>query len=150
MAGRVSEESNEAYNGTLDDTKTTVRCMPSHAKRINKVTERSQGNLKGKVLESRLVIQKAKKSRRAGPQKQRALEQDGRTVRMLTREYIEFDGESYVVLNSGNLLVKKWVDIFEWYAGGRAPQDWIDRFNSTAPVTYTDVDRAKELNSKLV
>ena len=150
MAGRVSEESNEAYNGTLDDTKTTLRCMPSHTRRINKVTERSQGNLKGEVLESRLVIQKAKKSRRSGPYKHRVLDQDRRAVRILTEEYIEVDGESYVVLNSGNLLLKKWVDIFEWFAGGRAPRDWIDRFNSTAPDTYTDVDRAKEQNSILV
>ncbi len=97
-----------------------------------------------------MVIQKAKKSRRSGPQKHRALEKDGRTMRMLTGEYIEFDGKSYVVLKSGTLLVKKWVDIFEWFAGGRAPQDWIDRFNSTAPDTYTDVDRAKEKNSMLV
>ena len=150
MAGRVSEESNEAYNGTLDDTKSTLRCMPSHTKRIDKVTERSQANLKGEVLESRLVIQNAKKSRKLGPQRPRALNQDGRVVRIVTDKYIEVDGESYVVLSSGNLLVKKWVDIFAWFAGGRAPQDWIDRFNSTAPDAYTDVDRAKEKNSMLV
>ena len=150
MAGRVSEESNEAYNGTLDDTKSTLRCMPSHTKRIDKVTERSQANLKGEVLESRLVIQNAKKSRKSGPRRPRALNHDGRVVRIVTDKYIEVDGESYVVLSSENLLVKKWVDIFAWFAGGRAPQDWIDRFNSTAPDAYTDVDRAKEKNSMLV
>ena len=150
MAGRVSEESNEAYNGTLADTKRTLQCMPSHTKRINKIAERSQGNLKGKVMESRLVIQKAKKSRISGPRKTRALYQDGRDVRIVTEQYIEVDGESYVVLKSGNLLVRKWVDIFEWFAGGRAPRDWLDRFNTTAPDTYTDVDRVKEQNSMLV
>ena len=150
MAGRVSEESNEAYNGTLADTKRTLQCMPSYTKRIDKIAERSQGNLKGKVMESRLVIQKAKKSRISGPRKTRALYQDGRDVRIVTEQYIEVDGESYVVLKSGNLLVRKWVDIFEWFAGGRAPRDWLDRFNTTAPDTYTDVDRVKEQNSMLV
>ena len=103
MAGRMSEERNGAYNGTLNDIKTTLQYMPPHIRRINKVAERSQGDLKGGVLESRLVIQKVKKSRRLGPRKYKALDQDGRAVRIMTEEYNKVNGESYVVLNSGNL-----------------------------------------------
>ena len=37
----------------------------------------------------------------------------------------EFKGERYCVLGSGNLLKEEWKDIFYWYAGGKAPDDWI-------------------------
>ena len=66
MAGLILEESNEAYNGTLADTKETLSSMPSHKQRINKITERSQGNLKGEVMSSRLIIARKTKGKRRG------------------------------------------------------------------------------------
>ena len=56
MAGRISEESNETYNGTLAETKKVLRSMPCMTKRVEKITERSQANLKGEVLHHRLNI----------------------------------------------------------------------------------------------
>ena len=48
MTDRVSGESNDAYNGKLDDTKRTLQCMPLHTKRINKVAEMPNGTQEGK------------------------------------------------------------------------------------------------------
>ena len=48
MSGQISEESNKAYNGTLAETKKVLRNMPSTNQNIDKITERSQANLKGK------------------------------------------------------------------------------------------------------
>ena len=56
MSGRVSDEGGEAYNGVQKDTKSSLVCMPSNSRRINKISERSQGNLKGDALKSRLQI----------------------------------------------------------------------------------------------
>ena len=50
MTGRGLKESGKAYNGTLADTKEMLSSMPYDTKRIEKITERSQGNLKGEVL----------------------------------------------------------------------------------------------------
>ena len=56
MMGRILEESSEVYNGTSRKIKAVVRCMPVHNQRIDKIAERTQGNLKGEVLDSRLAI----------------------------------------------------------------------------------------------
>ena len=151
MAGIVSEESNEAYNGTLATIKRPLCTMSSHTKRINKINERAQGNLKQKVMEQRLVIESAtKKRKKRGARVARAREHDGRAVEIGSDKLKVVDGDTYVVLHSGNLLLKKWLDIFEWFLGGRAPQDWWVRLNNTAPSTYTDIDRVNEQNSVLV
>lgn len=151
MAGIVSEESNEAYNGTLATIKRPLCTMSSHTKRINKINERAQGNLKQKVMEQRLVIESAtKKRKKRGARVARAREHDGRAVEIGSDKLKVVDGDTYVVLHSGNLLLKKWLDIYEWFLGGRAPQDWWVRLNNTAPSTYTDIDRANEQNSVLV
>ena len=60
------------------------------------------------------------------------------------------DGVSYVFLGSGYLLRKAWIDIYEWFAGGKAPKEWMDRFRKTKPVGISNVKRAEEYNSKLV
>lgn len=150
MAGLISEESNEAYNGTLADTKDTLSSMPSHRQRINKITERSQGNLKGEVMSSRLIIERKTKGKRRGPQKSKARGQDDRTVLAGTKGLKIVGGENHVVLDSGHLMPVMWIDIYEWYTGGKAPKDWLDRLNRTAPSSFTDIDRVVEENSKLV
>ena len=58
MTGRVSEESPEAYNATLAETKRLLNIMPVKNKRVQTTTARTQSNLKGAVLEPRLAIQK--------------------------------------------------------------------------------------------
>ena len=93
MLGRVSEESNEAYNDTLANTKKVVKCMVSHKKRIAKITERSQGNLKGRVMRSRLQIKKENSGKRRGPYKPRSQAQDDRAVLAGSRAIKEVDGE---------------------------------------------------------
>ena len=150
MAGLVSEESNEAYNGTLADTKATLSSMPSHKQRINKITKRSQGNLKGEVMSSRLTIQRATKGKRRGPQKTKALRCDDRTVLAGNKGLKLVGGENHVELDNGHLMPIIWVDIYECYTGGKAPKDWLDRLNQTAPDSFTDIDRVVEENSKLV
>ena len=54
------------------------------------------------------------------------------------------------VLESGNLLPEKWLDIYEWFLGGKAPRDWLDRLHKTAPSGFSDLDKIGEMNSKLV
>ena len=60
------------------------------------------------------------------------------------------DGERFVVLASGKLLPEDWKDIYDWFWGGRAPKDWYDRFAKTAPNSFSAVDGAKEMHSKLL
>ena len=150
MTGRISEESHEAYNATMADVKTIVRCMPCDEKRVEKIAERTQGNLKGEVATSRLEISRKRKGKERGLYKARRVHRHGRAVVSCGRLTREIEGDAYFVLNSGNLLLERWRDVYEWYLGGRAPDDWIERFNRTAPEHFTEVDLLGECNSKLV
>ena len=112
MAGRVSKKSNKAYNGTLANTKKVVKCMVSHNKRIAKIAEWSQGNLKGRVMRSKLHIEKENRGKRRGPYKPRSQAQDDRAVLAGSRAIKEVDGEQYVILDNGNMFPEGFIDIY--------------------------------------
>ena len=150
MSGRVSEESNEAFNATLEEIKKVLRSMVSHRQRINKIDERSQGNIKGGVLEKRLMIEEAKKGTKRGPYKKRVKSAGNEEVLSEIRSCREIDGERVVVLGSGNLLYEEWVDIFDWFLGGVAPEDWLVRFRNTAPSDFGEIDNVVEMSSNLL
>ncbi len=152
MAGRVSEESGEAYNGANKHRKSLVACMPCDERRIEKITERDQGNLKGKVVHSRLQITNGNKGRRKkrGTYKPRTRVVGERNIMRMERPSMVVDGETYIMMESGNLLPSEWQDIFEWFQGGKAPADWQDRFNLTAPSNFTEMDRLNERNSSVL
>lgn len=150
MTGRVSEEGGEAFNGVQKRTKSSVGCMPSNRRRINKIAERSQGNLKGDVMRRRLQIKETTTKKKRGTYKARRTDEDHRTIVSVTERGKVVDGEEYTVLQSGNLLLKKWSDMFEWFRGGKAPQDWIDRFQITAPGGFSAIDRLCEENTRVL
>ena len=150
MAGRVSEEGGEAFNGIQKDTKFILSRMPCDTKRIEKITERSQANLKGDVMKSRLQIDLANVGKKRGPYKPRVMAGENRTVLRIGETVEEVDGEEYAVLQSGGLLLKKWVDIFEWFRGGRAPQNWLKRLDATAPGGFTDIARVNEEHTRVL
>ena len=144
MAGRISEESNEAFNGTLAEVKARLRCMPTTEKRVEVTNARTQSNLKGDILEEKLVLQSSIVGKKRGPQKARVRASDEVMVVTSVGGYLEFKGESYFVLTNGNLLPKIWEDIYQWFAGGLAPKEWKESLAKTAPLRFTEKDRAKE------
>ena len=58
MAGRVSEESNELFNGVLMLVKRLLASMPVTVVRVELINARIQGNLNGDISEPELVILK--------------------------------------------------------------------------------------------
>jgi hypothetical protein len=150
MAGRFSEESNEAYNDTVASLKIFVKCMSSHEQRINKINERAQRHLKGEVIKCRLQIDTKATTKRRGPYKPRPVALDDRTVVHRSTTVKELDGERHVVIESGNMIPDNRIDIYDWFVGGKAPKDWLNRSNSMAPTTFTAVNRAEEETSWLL
>ena len=150
MIGCVSEESNEAFNGTLKETKCILNKMSCVDQRIKKINERGQANLKGEVLNNQLAIYKTITGKKRGPYKARVQCQDGRILETGSLEIRQIDGEQYVVLPCGSLLREEWALFYDWFSGGKAPKDWLERLDKTAPARFTDFDRVMEVNSKLV
>ena len=75
---------------------------------------------------------------------------DERVALSVSREFVEVDRERYVKLPNDNLLQESWVDIYDWFADGRAPKEWILGLNKTAPDTFIASDRVNEENTQLV
>ena len=69
MAGRISEESNEAFNGTLADIKAMLRCMPTTTTRVEVTNARTQSNLNGDIMQEKIVLKTGITGKKRGPQK---------------------------------------------------------------------------------
>ena len=150
MTGRISEESNEARNGIQKETKRILKSMVSQEQRVQKMAQRSQGNLKCDVIEGRLEIAERCKGKKRVPYRPRSGRRETQEVMSVSGAVREVRGERFVVLASGNLLPERWLDIYEWFLGGRAPKNWLDQFSKTAPSNFSELDNVCEMNSKLV
>ena len=91
MTGRISEESNEAYNGTLAETKSSLLRIPITSTRVQTITSQTHGNLKGVILEPQLAIKKETRGNKREPYKQRVMRLDGRHVRLSEGVCVQFD-----------------------------------------------------------
>ena len=86
------EESNEASNGTLAFTKTNLRSMQSTHNRVQVTTAWTQGNLKGGILNQKLIIQRRLDKGKRGPQRAKEKVIDKRSIITGEREVVQFDG----------------------------------------------------------
>ncbi len=62
----------------------------------------------------------------------------------------ELDGECHVVIESGDMILDKWIDIYDWFVGGKALKVGLNCFIITAPATFTAANQAEEETSWLV
>ena len=113
MTGRVSEESLDAFNGTLTGVKKPLMNMPSITDQVQVVTVRGQANLKGSLLNERLTIMARIKGRKRGPQAIRIGSLDKARINIGELRIVLFKGERYCELQSGALLPEVWQDIYK-------------------------------------
>ena len=144
MTGRVSEESNESFNATLAEIKDRLKCMTSHKQRIEITNARTQGNLKGDILDEKIVLKRKTSGKKRGPYKSKARPVENDSVMTAGCQYVTFKGESYFKFTNGNMIPKKWQDIYEWVAGGLAPLSWRVALSRTSPIGQTARERTKE------
>ena len=57
---------------------------------------------------------------------------------------VEYEDDRYVRLTNGILIPEKWLDIYEWFAGKKAPKEWVERMARSAPQTRSDMEAARE------
>ena len=101
-------------------------------------------------MKCRLQIYKKAKTKRRGPYKPRPVALDNRTVVHRSTTIKGLDGEHPVVIESGNMIPDKWIDIYDWFVGRKSTKDWLNCFNSMAPTTFTAANHAEEETSRLV
>ena len=124
--------------------------MVSHRLRVKNCSERGQVNLKSKVIGHRLEILENISGKKRGSYKDRTRAEETRKVLSGAGSIREIKGERFVVLARGNLLPEVWRDIYDWFWDGKVPKDWYDRFNKTAPDTFDDSKRAREMNTSML
>ena len=74
MTERVSEESNESFNGTLVEIRDRLKSMSGTKQQIGVTNSRTQGNLKGEILEEKICTG-PKSLERRGVYKNQGIEQ---------------------------------------------------------------------------
>ena len=124
--------------------------MASDEQRTQKITERSQVNVNGGVVQKKIEIVNNCKGKPRGPYGKRARRVVDEDILRCVEEIKEYNGERFVVIDGGNWLPEKWLDIYEWFLGGKAPGDWIERLDKTVPEDFNELDRINEMHSKLV
>jgi len=113
--------------------------------RIEITNAQTQGNLKGDILDEKISLKKAITGGKRGPQKPRVRTLDNDApVHTMRSMYVSFKGEEYFKLGSGNLIPKKWQDIYDWFTSGIVPSEWREALDRTAPQVYTAKERTKE------
>ena len=140
----ISEESNEAFTATLGNVKSRLRCMPMISTRIETMNAWTQASLNGEVLNHKVQLQDELKGNERGPYKSRVRMADKMTLSSVGDDCVEFKGEMYLKLTSGNLLPKEWEDLYKWFSPAMAPREWRQSLASTAPSYFSGVDRARE------
>ena len=124
--------------------------MPNKKQRVHTTTSREQGNIKWPILEARLNVWKVSAGNKRGPYQAKARAVEGGVIMGDERGFAELDGESYVKLPNGNLLLECWIDIYEWFEGSKAHNKWIVRLNKSAPTGFSEHERLGEQHSRLL
>ena len=118
--------------------------MPTTSTRIETTNARTQANLNGEVLNHKVKLQDAIKGKKRETYKARIRKVDDMRLATVGNNCVEFKGEVYLKLASGNLLPQAWGDLYHWFASAIAPREWRERLASTAPSSFSSLDRAKE------
>ena len=105
----------------------------------------TQVNIKGDILEEKLVIQNSVQSKNRGTQKARVRGIDKRSIMRSDYESVKFKRDTHFKLASGNLISGAWIDMYQWCAGGTARKQWNETLARTATNLFSGVDKATEL-----
>ena len=117
--------------------------MPATVQRVELTNARTQGNLRGEILDEKLAILKSIQGSNRGPQKSQPARINNGRITSSVDGYVEFKGIRYFKLTNGMLLPEIWRDIYEWYASRVAPRSWEDALAKTALLTMSGIDQAK-------
>ena len=92
--------------------------MASDEQRTQKITERSQVNVNGGVVQKKIEIVNNCKGKPRGPYGKRARRVVDEDILRCAEEIKEYNGEKFFVIDGGKWFPKRWLDIYEWFLGG--------------------------------
>jgi len=144
MAGRVSEESLEAFNAVLARMKELLRTMPVTTQRQKKVNERLQGNLKAEVVNNSALVKEKTTGAKCKRYRSRKRDDDRTKVVSSVTDTMVFKDEVLFALPDTSLLPEKWRDVWDWYGGRHAPKEWRERLARSAREDMTEAEVIKE------
>ena len=98
----------------------------------------------GKLFELKVdhSYEKGGEEERSTESKARAINK--RSVVSVAGVFVGFNGEQYLKLPNGNMLPEVWTGIYQWFAGGIAPNKQREALNRTAPEKFSEIHQAKD------
>ena len=74
----------------------------------------------------------------------RTREDDNVKVVSSVLEVEVYEGERYVKLTNGTFISEKWLDVYEWYVGRKAPKEWVEQMGRSVPELRSELEAARE------
>ena len=102
------------------------------------------GKFEWRRLNYKIRLQDGSKEKKRGPYKVRLRMVDKMVLSSVGDDCVEFKGEMYPKLMSGNLLLKESKDLYNWFGSAMTPKVWRESLASLAPSSFSGVDRARE------
>ena len=99
--------------------------------------------MKTSVYEPKMKILKKSTGSPRGKYKPRERYNNNTKVVTSVVDVVVYEDDRYVRLTNGTLIPEKWLDTYEWFAGKKAPKEWVDRMAKSAPETRSAVEAAK-------
>ena len=83
-------------------------------------------------MEHKVELQDRLKGKTRGAYKARIRVADGMRLSSVRDDCVEFKGEMYLKLASGNLLPRVGDDMYNWFGSAIVPKEWIRRSGAMA------------------
>ena len=121
-----------------------LKGMRNDYDRVNMIVGRSQGNLKENIYTPKMKILEATTGKPRGRYKDRARQDERSKIVTSVLDVVVYEKRRYVRITNGMLIPEKWIGIYEWFVGRRAPTMWIERMKKSAPESMSEIDLAVE------
>ena len=142
--GIFSEKSCESYMSVLEKQKERLRGVPQIERRVNLISGRDQVNLKTSVYDPNMKILKKSIGSPRGKYKPRERYNNNTKVVTSVVDIVVCKDDRYVRFTNGKLIPEKLLDVYEWFAGKKAPKEWIEQMARSVPETRSEMEAARE------
>ena len=121
--------------------------MPQIESRVSLILSSGHETLKMSVCKLKMKILKKSTEPPRGKYKPRERYNNNMKVVTSAAEVLIFEDDRYARLTKGTLILEKWLDIHERFAGKKAPEEWVERMGKSVLENWSDMEATREMFS---
>ncbi|EJK61049.1 hypothetical protein THAOC_18519 [Thalassiosira oceanica] len=146
ICGRASAESHESIHAKIQKAKEAVARMPSMLQKYKTLYARSMSNLKHSVSNSNQTVVKKMTGKKRGKHNSSKVTKKSEEVDFSSTIFdgtISVESVDYLMIKGGGRIPKKYGQIYVFVKTGRAPDEWVTKFEELATLSETKREKMK-------